>query len=335
MGDLFVVGLVVIGASIVVFVAMYVITRGDQSVLPTVSDDPSLPRIELNGTTFHAEAFGDEARPVVIVLHGGPGGDYRSLESLRRLPDAFRVVFYDQRGSGLSARVPAEQITYDTALADLDAFVDHFSPGRRVHLIGHSWGGTLVAGYLGMAPEKVDRAVMAEPGYLTSEEAADWRWRYAEIVGGWQYRWVALRSGFEAQHVSGPDTHAKRDFLIGDRMIPYFADHPDNPYHCPGRSYDAPRWRWGSTASDALASQHIEADLDATVAANTGYDGPLLFLASECNTWIGADLQAKHAASYPGAEVSVIAGSGHDVFWDAPDEALAVVRGFLDVTLPS
>ena len=33
----------------------------------------------LNGVTFYAEAFGDPASPAAIVVHGGPGGDYRYL----------------------------------------------------------------------------------------------------------------------------------------------------------------------------------------------------------------------------------------------------------------
>ena len=52
----------------------------------TVEEDPSLPRIEVNGTTLHAEAFGDPSAPMVMMLHGGPGGDYRSLLPTARSP---------------------------------------------------------------------------------------------------------------------------------------------------------------------------------------------------------------------------------------------------------
>src|SRR5262245_20847694 len=83
----------------------------DGNLVPkTVDGDPSLPRIELNGSVFHAEAFGDPAAPVLVVLHGGPGVDYRRMLRLRRsvdgvaLEDRHRVVFWDQRGSGLSRR---------------------------------------------------------------------------------------------------------------------------------------------------------------------------------------------------------------------------------------
>ena len=41
--------------------------------------------------------------------------------------------------------------------------------GQKVNLVGHSWGAMLASAYLGQYPEKVDHAVLAEPGFLTSE----------------------------------------------------------------------------------------------------------------------------------------------------------------------
>src|SRR3990167_8634860 len=110
------------------------------TVADTVERDASLPRITLQGYVFHAESFGSPGKPVVIVLHGGPGADYRYMLPLKALADDYQVVFYDQRGTGLSPRVPAESITLQSFLTDLDAFVDAFGKGRPVHLVGHSWG---------------------------------------------------------------------------------------------------------------------------------------------------------------------------------------------------
>src|SRR4051794_23954393 len=77
----------------------------------TVAEDPSLPAVDLNGTRFHAEAFGDPDAPVIMVLHGGPGQDYRNSLPLKALADdGLRVVFWDQRGTGLSARVDPETV---------------------------------------------------------------------------------------------------------------------------------------------------------------------------------------------------------------------------------
>jgi proline iminopeptidase len=309
--------------------ALYISTDEDYTIPATVIDDPSLPRVEIDGYTFHAETFGDPNNPVVIVLHGGPGGDYRSLLGLQALADEYFVVFYDQRGSGLSERIPAEQITYQSTLEDLNAFIELFGKGEPVHLVGHSWGGMLVSGYLGYAPEKVNKAVMAEPGFLNAQEQKDWQEYYGKLTSSPDFLWVAARAGFAALHVNGPDEYASEDFLVGANILPYFENHPDNPYHCPGEPYDAPMWRWGNAASTGVQGSASEADLDSLSSHAGDYKKPVLFLASECNTWIGLELQAKHAALYLNAQL-IIPNSGHDMVWDNPEQTIAAIRNFLN-----
>lgn len=328
-----VVGLLLAGVALAVIIAavtLYLATAGEYEVPATVVDDPALPRIELDGRLFHAQSFGDPANPVVIVLHGGPGGDHRSLLGLEALGDSYHVVFYDQLGAGLSQRVPAEQLTLQSSLEDLDRFVDHFGQGNPVNLVGHSWGGMLASAYLGYAPQKVDKAVLAEPGFLNAAEFEAWQAFQSSLLSGPEYLWVALRSGFEAQHVDGPDAYAGEDYLVGEGILPYFTNHPDNPYHCPGEPYDAPHWRYGSTAGRAIPAAATEADLNSLSDHAAGYEKPVLFLAGECNTWIGPELQAEHAALYPQGELVIVDDAGHDMFWDNPEQTLAAVRAFLD-----
>src|SRR5215212_3659032 len=75
----------------------------------TVVEDPALPAVDLDGTRFHAETFGEPGNPTLIFLHGGPGGDYRDLLRLRPLlEDDYYLVFWDQRGAGLSRRHDAD-----------------------------------------------------------------------------------------------------------------------------------------------------------------------------------------------------------------------------------
>jgi len=154
-----------IGLLVLLLVVGFVATSGDYTILPTAADDPSVPVIELNGGTFHSETFGDPGNPIVIVAHGGPGADYRSLLDLKALADDYFVAFYDQRGSGLLPRVtdPSE-LTYEKFVEDLDAFVDFYGQGQPVNLIGHSFGGDIATTYAGRFPDKVDHLVLANRG---------------------------------------------------------------------------------------------------------------------------------------------------------------------------
>ena len=89
----------VIGVLILAAIGLFFTTSGQYPVVATVIDDASLPQIEIGGVRLHAETYGDPSNPVVIVLHGGPGGDYRSLLGAKSLANTNFVVFYDQRGN--------------------------------------------------------------------------------------------------------------------------------------------------------------------------------------------------------------------------------------------
>lgn len=58
---------------------LYFTHAGEYIVPATTTDNPALPAVELEGNRFHAEIFGNPGNPVAIVLHRGPGGDYRSI----------------------------------------------------------------------------------------------------------------------------------------------------------------------------------------------------------------------------------------------------------------
>jgi len=84
---------------------------------------------------------GDPTSPVVVFVHGFPDTHAVWLPVMARLVDGFRCVAYDVRGAGESG-VPATREGYRMAhlVNDLVAVLDHVSPRRPVHLVGHDWG---------------------------------------------------------------------------------------------------------------------------------------------------------------------------------------------------
>ena len=53
----------------------------------TVDQDASLPSISVNGALLHSEAFGPAGGTMVVIIHGGPGSDYRGLLTTKSLAD--------------------------------------------------------------------------------------------------------------------------------------------------------------------------------------------------------------------------------------------------------
>jgi proline iminopeptidase len=81
------------------------------------------------------------------VLHGGRGiGDHRGdFEAFRALSDRYRVIAYDQRGCGRSSLTPP--YTFDQLADDLEAIRQTLCQGRRMALIGGSFGGMIALTY--------------------------------------------------------------------------------------------------------------------------------------------------------------------------------------------
>jgi proline iminopeptidase len=293
----------------------------------TVERDPSLPRVELKGYPFHAEAFGPAGKPVVIVLHGGPGADYRYLLGLQALAGDYQVVFYDQRGTGLSPRVPAESISVQTFIEDLDAFVDAFGHGRPVHLLGHSWGAMLASAYTGHHPEKIASLVLAEPGFLdvaTQDVFAAHGLPPLRVIWGiavaWLGQWFVPTLGY---------AHARVVWLVS-RVLPLALGPVEL---CDGRLPPLQAWRFGSPNFKATVGRMMdEPAFGRQLDFRRGVDafrGPTLFLAGACNRVGGEAHQRRMLGHFAHARLEVVPGAGHFMFNDQPEDSLARVRAFL------
>ena len=316
----------------ILFVLAYLLTGGKYVVAKTVAQDPSIPHVTLGGVTFHAEAFGDRANPVVIAIHGGPGSDYRGILSLQALSDQYFVVFYDQRGTGLSPRVNPAEITPASTFADLDAIVNHYGGGRPVNLVGHSWGAMMASAYLGQHPEKVDHAVLAEPGFLTAEIGNEWA-RATAVRWSPSLLYHFLRAKFESLHVRGPDDQAADDYFRY-RLVGWYLskDGPMAGYFRPGTGpTEGERWRPGARANASLMRQGVDTHRKINIGFIDGVDrftNKVLFIASE-GTLIGAEWQKRHVELFPNAELVVIPDAGHEMFIENPEVSLAAVRAYL------
>jgi proline iminopeptidase len=299
-------------------------------VPPTVVEDANLPAIALNGTRFHVQTAGDPARPVVVFLHGGPGGDFRSLLRLGErfqgyaLTDEYFLVYWDQRGAGLSQRHSKNALTLDLYTQDVDAIVEHFSPGRPVILIGESWGGMLATQYINTHPTRVAGAVLIEPGPLdgaTYERLEDDLFDL-DLGKEWlnDYAW-------NTQFLS-PDDHVRMDYelMLGVRDgQPRFHQRNDvNP---------SPIWRLGAVVNRYLLEDGQDANgvsiYDFTQQLSQ-FTTPVLFIAGGLSEVLGPSLQQEQIHQYPTATLEVVSGAGHDVAWTNTPEVLAHVRAYLD-----
>ncbi|WP_350288487.1 alpha/beta hydrolase [uncultured Croceitalea sp.] len=91
-----------------------------------------------------------EEKLFLITLHGGPGGlglGFRG-NAFKQIEQNLGVVYFDQRGSGLSqGNYSEDEVTIDLMAEDVLALVKVikriYGEDSRFFLLGHSWGGAL------------------------------------------------------------------------------------------------------------------------------------------------------------------------------------------------
>ena len=155
-------------------------------------------RVPLGSASLFTREIG-QGQPL-IVLHGGPDFDHSYLlPDLDRLKDAFRLIYYDQRGRGRSAdNVRAADVTLESDVSDVDKVRQHFRLEAPA-LLGHSWGAVLALEYAVRHPERVSRLVLMNPAPASASDVKVLRKAYLEKLGADMDRQRAIMAGASYQ----------------------------------------------------------------------------------------------------------------------------------------
>ncbi|MEX2495918.1 MAG: prolyl aminopeptidase [Woeseia sp.] len=126
-----------------------------------------------DGHTLYYEQSGNAEGKPVVFLHGGPGGG--CSEKMRQFfdPKRYRIVLFDQRGSGKSRpHAGLEANTTWDLVEDIERLRRHLQV-ERWQVFGGSWGSTLALAYAQTYPERVTELVLRGIFMLRKKEI-DW-----------------------------------------------------------------------------------------------------------------------------------------------------------------
>ena len=91
----------------------------------------------------------------IVLLHGGPGATHHYFHPHFAKAKKFaRIIYYDQRGCGISDYEPGEGYSVDQAADDLDNLRKGLDIEKWV-VLGHSYGGLLAQYYATKYPENL------------------------------------------------------------------------------------------------------------------------------------------------------------------------------------
>lgn len=164
-------GLVAVGAGAGVSVARSVARRiadedpyldedfelleADRSVVVTTPDGVPLAVREVGPT---------DARLTVVFAHGFclrmGAFHFQRARLAEQWGDQVRMVFYDQRGHGLSGDAPPDTFTVPQLGQDLEAVLAVMAPRGPVVLVGHSMGGMTVLSHARQFPKRYPNRIV-------------------------------------------------------------------------------------------------------------------------------------------------------------------------------
>lgn len=137
--------------------------------------DSGTLKVDDRHVLYYEQCGNPQGKPVVM-LHGGPGAGCG--EKMRRFhdPSKYRIVLFDQRGSGRSTPHAdlVDNTTWDL-VADIETLRTKLGI-ERWQVFGGSWGSTLALSYAASYPERCLSMVLRGI-FLLEQEEIDW-WLY-------------------------------------------------------------------------------------------------------------------------------------------------------------
>jgi pimeloyl-ACP methyl ester carboxylesterase len=277
--------------------------------------EPKSGYLEINGVRIHSLDWGGSGEPI-IVLHatGFLGRIYAPIA--RALTSIGHVYSYDQRGHGDSEPSPDGEYNWQRTMDDLAGFIAAMG-FRSVRGFGHSAGATAIGSLAAERPDLISRAVLAEPVLFESPTAPELGWRNPFIE-----RTLKRRRTFDGVEAM---------FQNFDRKPPYDTWRKDML-----RDY----CEYGSRPSDdGRRELRCAPENEARLYETSGdFDGlgrilraevPLLILFGELGDSLAASLSDSIAAKLRKGRVVKVAGTGHFMPMEKPDEVARIALDFL------
>jgi proline iminopeptidase len=275
-------------------------------------------------------AYGAPGARRLMVLHGGPGADHRYLlPQMLDLAKDNELVFYDQRGGGLSRTDAPAPITWQTHVRDLAAVAKELG-FPKVELVGYSWGGLLAmlyalsgsdslgssfsAGVGNSGMPAVDSLVLIDPAPITRAYREQFEAEFSRRQQGPVIQAMRAELGASGLRERDPDAYKHRSFELS--VAGYFADprraRDLTPFRVVGRVQQSV---WGSLADFDLRASLEHVDVPSLVVH--GRQDPIPVASSEA------------AARALRARLVVLDDCGHVPYVEQGPSLFDAVREFL------
>jgi len=282
--------------------------------------------LQVRGLNTHIRCWGDKSAPKLFMLHGWMDVSASFQFVVDCLQHEWQVIAPDWRGFGLTERARADCYWFPDYMGDLDALLDHFSPGEPVNLIGHSMGGNVATIYAGVRPERVARLINLEGfglGRTTPDMAPR---RYATWLD-------ELRAPPAMRTYASRDAVAARLRKTNPRLTPERADFLAGHWAAPT---EAGEWEILGDPAHKITSATLY-HVDEVTACWERISAPVLWVEADDTDvwrWMGPKAEARaeidrRMRCIADVRTALIHDAGHMLHHDQPQAVAVLIEDFL------
>jgi pimeloyl-ACP methyl ester carboxylesterase len=240
---------------------------------------------------LHVDDGGSGSGVPVLFVHGNSGNLTQWRAQLDHERKSRRAVAFDLRGMGMSDPARNGDYSIKAMVDDVEAVTDALHL-RRFVIVGHSYGGSVVAAYAARHPERLVGVVFADSAGNVKIDPAQAKAFLDKI-------------------------RTNKDPVVQQWFAPILKSSRDAVKNAVLESVH-------NTPADVIAgalSGILDIDMNALLAS---YHGPRLAIAA-----IEIESPASLHVQFPDMRVKKISGTGHWLMMDKPDEFNALLDEFL------
>ncbi|RZI41006.1 alpha/beta hydrolase [Herbaspirillum sp. HC18] len=282
--------------------------------------------IPVRGLQYHVRHWGNESAPKLFMLHGWmdiSASFQFVVDCLRR---DWHVIAPDWRGFGLTKSPGIDCYWFPDYLGDLDAILQHYSPGEPVNLLGHSMGGNVACIYAGIRPERMRKLINLEGFGMSSSQPDQAPKRYA--------RWLdELRNPSPMRGYPTREDVARRLQKNNPRLTDDRADFVSRHWSAQNSLGE---WEILGDPAHKLVNPVLYR-IEEVLSCWRAITAPVLWVEAaetEALLWAGPkeaaraeiDRRIKHI---PNVTTSIIGNAGHMLHHDQPETLAEVIEQFL------
>jgi len=171
-----------------------------------------------DGHQLYWEECGNPNGVPAIFLHGGPGAGCDARSRTFFDPDFYRIVVYDQRGSGRSIPNASDDLkgslignTTPNLVSDIEQIRNELGIEKWGVVLGGSWGSTLALAYAQAHPDRC-KCLMLRGVFLFGPDEVDYLFSSGGTFGQNPAAWESYCQYIED---TSPDWSRERSNLLG------------------------------------------------------------------------------------------------------------------------